>query len=171
MIKKNKKGFYFIFDVLIGFTIILIGIIFMVSYYFRTPISTQPVYYSDDIVYFLTQTKFEDFSTNLTRTWLNSNLAKEENVFGEVFSSFCLNKDNHNFSLLINDTVQRIIPDHLSYQTNVLYLNNESICLTEQRKTRIRQEAPYVASSRSLILNLNQTFEIIGPYILEVIVW
>jgi len=167
---KNKKGFFFVFDVILGFTILIIGVVFFLSYYYRVPVSTQPQYYSQDILDFLTSTKLNEFSTQLTRDWINDGFVSEDAIVGEVLSYFCFRDDDYNYTKLMNNTIERIVPDSFSFEINVLHYN-ESKCLNYSKDIISREKSPQIVSSRSLIINLDKSFNINGPYVLEVLVW
>lgn len=168
---RNKKGFYFIIDVVIGFTIIVIGLVFLLSYYYRIPLSTQPSFFTDDYVNILTTTSYGDVSSNLSRKWVESGFVAENDLMGESLAHFCATKNANSFFDLINITVINSIPPQYGFSVKVLY-QNETPCLSyTSSDTQRINTSPHVSSSRSILLNMNGTYELEGPYILEVMTW
>ncbi len=168
---KNKKGILFIVDVLIGFIIILIGFVFLVSYYFDVPTSNQANYYSDDFLVFLSSTAYSEFSTNLTRNWIKQNKVLENELVGESIVRFYNNSDYTSFELLINDSLLKLIPKQLSFEVNLLNLNdtktNFSVAVSKQNS----DISPVVSISRGILFSYTDNYEKLGPYILEVKIW
>jgi hypothetical protein len=173
MMFSNKRGLVFIVDVLLGFAIVIIGISLLLVFLFEVPVSTQPDFYADDIVLFLTSTQFDDFQTNSSKALLKSSIVTEDTLIGEQISLWCDSNDQYSFDLLLNETVVNILPRSLRYSVTVINNTiNETTCLSHTPYPESSKESAQIISvSRGMLLGILNNTEILGPYYLEVSVW
>ena len=168
---RNKKGFYFIIDVVVGLSIIIVGGVFLLSYQFKVPLSTQPEFYSEDVVQTLSGSTYQDLSIDVARDWVSSGELGENEPFGAFLARACADNDFEKFDKLVNATVESSIKDHLGYSVGIYYLD-DTICLNKTTSDIYRQNAsPLVSVSQSIIMGLESKYDIVGPYVLEVKIW
>ena len=91
---RNKKGFYFIIDVVVGLSIIIVGGVFLLSYQFKVPLSTQPEFYSEDVVQTLSGSTYQDLSIDVARDWVSSGELGENEPFGAFLARACADNDD-----------------------------------------------------------------------------
>jgi hypothetical protein len=176
---RGKKSLLFIIDVVIGFSIIVIGIILLLSYYYDVPISDQPSFYTQDIISFITATEFGNFHTTPTQGWLASGFVEDSMLIGEKLSDFCIRQDVENFTILMNATLQNelktkgLLPSHINFYVRVLNgTNPDEVCLQYPANPDLvaYNRSSITSASRSIILYVNKTYDI-HNHTLEVAVW
>jgi hypothetical protein len=176
---RGKKSLLFILDVIIGFTILVIGLLLLLSYYYDVPISDQPSLYTQDLISFLTTTSFEDFHTTPTQDWLATGFVTDKMLVGEKLADFCTRNDVQNFTALMNATIQNeagtqgLLPSYVQFYVRVL--NNtepESICLQYPTSfdSSSFNRSVITSTGRGLILYVNESYAV-HNYTLEVAVW
>lgn len=170
---NSKKGLLFIVDVLLGFSIIVIGFLILTNYYYSIPVATQTELYSDDFLYFLTTTEYGEFTSNLTVGWLSADppVVTEGETIGSSFARFCNQSDDLKMERLLNETLDLAIPLQLNFEINVYDFNDTKLGCSYQKLKSNSGEYSRLSSSRTLILSRDDDFELIGPYTLEVRVW
>lgn len=171
---KNKKGVLFMVDVLIGFTIIVVGFLMLTNYYYDIPLATQSEFYAEDFLRFLTTTEYSEFSSGPVRSWISAGNVSESESLGSSLARFCYSNDELMLESVINESLGEIIPVQLSYVANMYDLNDDDIPLINCSVSKIVNpdaDISRVSVSRSLVISQDNNYDFIGPYILEVQVW
>lgn len=171
---SSKKGVLFIIDVLLGFSIIVIGFLMLTNFYYDVPLATQSETYADDFIIFLTTTEYSEFQSHFTRTLMDANLVFEDESIGESLSRFCFNNDTILIESIINNSLDLIVPDPLNYRVNFYDVVDDKVPLVNCSvgdSILYRADSSRLSVGRSLIISQGSNYELVGPYILEVRVW
>lgn len=167
----SRKAFFFMTDVLIGFSLIVMGITLLLSFYYKIPLATQPSHYSNDLVRVLTSTPVGSLDLQIIRDWYEVDYVSETTVLGELYSKLCSANDNASFANITSIVAFTTLKDFLSYSVKIKHLN-ETTCLEYgEGELASYSSAPFTSVTRSLILNIDSNFSVDGPYIMEVAVW
>ena len=168
----RKKGLIFMIDVIVGMSILLIGVLVMLNYFYVNPIIDQPLSYSNDLVRFVLGTKLGELAslkiTNLTK----NDVIDPHDFIGEEFVKLCVERNQSFFEEMVNYTIGTIVPAHMSYSVGIVNSSydviNVSYCLNH---TTVPFEEPEIVSvSRGVLIAFNGS-DTLGPYYLEVKVW
>ena len=168
---KNKKGIFFILDIVFGLFILIAGLLVLVLFYYQVPPTAQFQTYTSDIALFFSATKVGSVTNQVIREYINSSILQEDEFFSEAFSRFCYENKEDEFFQVVNETVFNFIPSHFNFQLSIKYLNEDSCLSIEQGSLDALESSAVVSTNRILVFGRDGSFNMIGPYILEVKVW
>lgn len=168
----NKKGFFFILDIVFGLIVLVVGLTVLVSFYYQVPQSNQFELYTSDITSFFTSTKVSSINNNVTVDLIESNYISEDDFLSDVLATFCSNSDSYNFNRFVGNMTRQIIAPQYSFSISVLHLN-ETVCLNASNLggQMSDEDSSIRTSSRILLYGINDSYDPQGPYIMEVVVW
>lgn len=170
-LRRNKKGLFFILDIVFGLIILVVGLTLLITFYYQLPQSNQFSLYSSDAMVFFSSTKVDEINSNVTQRLISSNVLYEDEFLGESLARLCYLDDLTTYETLIGAIVGNLIPTSFNYLSRISYLNG-SVCLeTYNGDLSSYNSSSLASSSQILVFGVNGSYSPIGPYIFEVRVW
>ncbi|MBN2458600.1 hypothetical protein JXB31_05730 [Candidatus Woesearchaeota archaeon] len=176
---NSKKGYYFILDAIIGLFVITIGIMLIFSYFKVEPSLEQSGFIAFDVMDFLSSNQIKELNSALYgvggKLHSDGNITNIDNTLLEQIAEFYY----RNVTLKSNFTI-RLIEDLLNNLSSSVIPYNYGLLLAIDNNTVYNRtgvnafemvNATVVVPTKKITYSVYNETQLVGPYIIEVIVW
>ncbi|MEK6943295.1 MAG: hypothetical protein AABX00_04495 [Nanoarchaeota archaeon] len=172
----KKRGYFFVFDALLGLMIIIIGIVLINSFYVKIRPAAQASLLSDDFLTFLSTKKIKDINNAYAGVggvlWSQGHITNADNTLLQQAGEFYKKKKYDVAEQFILNVSDGVVPSQYLYElwmddTLVYPRGPDAAHNSSKSKTRL-----LVVSRKITFGVMNATSaETFGPYKSEVYIW
>ncbi|MGM5483947.1 MAG: hypothetical protein ACQER9_03460 [Nanobdellota archaeon] len=170
----DKRGVFFLIDVVIALVIVVAGFLLLQSGYSGNLSSSQTQEYSEEVIYYLNYFSLDEFKHPFVNNIIKNSDFDENTGIDEVIANYCYEKNHSEYNNFISHTFEKLIPKNLDFRIDVKYYNlTECLSYTSSRigGSKIISDAEIVSKSRGIVSSQHNYTEILGPYMVEVSIW
>ena len=175
----SKKGYFFTLDAILGFSILIIGVVMFIHISIETPESKSFDFVNSVRAFYSGKVEQVDFSStsrfaNQLKACYYDNLCQLENQIDQQILILCEEEDNYCDSIARNSLNELVNSSALhksnlslsiTCQSDGLIYNTTEFSLTEEGK-----DSTAIATSKWVVV-ASQGTELYGPCVFEVISW
>jgi hypothetical protein len=170
--KMNKKGVFFIIDVVLAIIIFAIGAVVVFSTYVDTPTYVQGYSISSTLMTFMATTPVDGLNDAYLRTLVNTGVVDDPEasilvVLGELYHEGKLPVIRNIIKSTTSDNDIVIEPYNFAFYIDETEVYNSS----ESASWSPPDDTDTIVPEKRLVLGLDDDNELWGPYIIEVRIW
>jgi hypothetical protein len=176
---KQKKGYFFIIDAIIGLFVIAIGVVLIFSIFMYEPSQEQTSLFSFDMMNFLASNKISDINDPYAGPggilYRNGNITDIDSTLLEQMAEFYyrnITYVNTNTIPIIDSFVSNISKEATPSTFGFLIkIDNYTVYNRTGSKAVGLVNSSVIIPSKRLVHGIYNQTQLIGPYLCEVIVW
>lgn len=173
---RNKRGYFFMLDALLGLFVLVIGVILITSAYTKVPLPTQTGLLSDDLLNFLANTKIKDLNNQYAGIggllWSQGLITDSDNSLLQQVGEFYATERFEIAGKFVENVSKEILPPQYKYEVRIDNTMVYPINPTDSHYAS-RGNTSLLLTSKQITFGIinKTTSQLWGPYKVEVFVW
>lgn len=172
----KKRGYFFTLDATLGLSVLIIGVVLVLSLYVNVPATTQVSLISNDLLSFLSNTMIKELNNPYAgiggQLWKQGSITDEDNSLLQQIGEFYYKNNLDTAEMFVQNISKPIIPSQFKYE---VWIDNARIYprnATAEHLSSKGNSTIMLTSKKITFGILNKTTSNIwGPYKAEVFAW